>query len=48
MYGHCKNCWWWDGNVCHFQNSEAGAESYCPDYVNREKEEKRSGKLKDL
>lgn len=47
-HGYCKNCWWWNrigktsGHcIMHSYSSDAMNEtdknSYCPDYLNREK-----------
>ncbi len=40
-HGYCKNCWWWKRNWCYSQNSKAVDMSYCPDYINRRKENKK-------
>lgn len=51
-HGCCKNCWWWNrtgkttGN-CIMQSYPpddmivSNENSYCPDYINREKENKK-------
>jgi hypothetical protein len=50
-YGHCKSCWWWNrtGKTtghCIMQSyspdamHKADEDSYCPDYVNRERNNK--------
>lgn len=54
-HGYCKNCWWWNRTgktigYCIMQSCSSDAmhradeNSYCPDYVNREKHNKRSKK----
>lgn len=52
-HGYCKNCWWWNrtgkttGN-CIMQSyspyamHRADENSYCPDYINREKANKKN------
>lgn len=51
-HGYCKNCWWWNrtGKTighCIMQSyypdamHVADENSYCPDYINREKENKK-------
>jgi hypothetical protein len=51
-HGYCKNCWWWNrtGKTtghCIMQSYScvnmviADENSYCPDYVNREKYTKK-------
>lgn len=50
-HGYCKNCWWWNrtgkttGNCImhsYFESMcRADENSYCPDYINREKENKK-------
>lgn len=50
-HGYCKNCWWWNrtgktiGRCMMYSYSEsicmAGENSYCPDYINREKGNKK-------
>lgn len=44
-HGYCKNCWWWQFNWCYYENVKALATSYCPDYINRKKTDKREGTL---
>lgn len=49
-HGYCKNCWWWNqigkttGRCIMSSYAESicttDENSYCPDYVNREKENK--------
>lgn len=48
--GHCKHCWWWqlkDAGLrigqCYMYNNRTDEDSYCPDYVNRRKENKEYG-----
>lgn len=54
-HGYCKNCWWWNrtGKTtghCIMQSCSpdtmvrADEDSYCPDYVNRERNNKRDKK----
>ena len=53
-FGHCKHCWWWKlmkthertGN-CYMSNNRTEEDSYCPDYVNRRKENKEYGMTLD-
>ena len=51
-HGYCKNCWWWNrtNNIeghCIMQSFSKAAivrtdeNSYCPDYINREKYTKK-------
>lgn len=51
-HGYCKNCWWWNrtakntGHCIMYSYSPdamnvADEDSYCPDYINREKENKK-------
>ena len=51
-FGKCKTCWWWNrtGKTtghCIMQSCSRDAmysadeNSYCPDYINREKENKK-------
>lgn len=51
-HGYCKNCWWWNrtGKTtghCIMQSyspdamHNADENSYCPDYVNRERHNKK-------
>lgn len=51
-HGYCKNCWWWNrtgktmGNCMMHSYSRdamvrADENSYCPDYINREKHNKK-------
>ena len=51
-HGYCKNCWWWNkiNNTeghCIMQSFSCMAmvrtdeNSYCPDYINREKHTKK-------
>ena len=51
-HGYCKNCWWWNrtGKItghCIMQSyspdamHKADEDSYCPDYVNRERNNTR-------
>lgn len=51
-HGYCKNCWWWDraGKTtghCIMQSFSSYAmvrtdkDSYCPDYINRERYNKK-------
>lgn len=51
-HGYCKNCWWWNRTgkntgrcLMHSYSPEAmnvaDENSYCPDYVNRERNNKR-------
>jgi len=54
-HGYCQNCWWWLVTCkslfigkCYMQKKETGAKSYCPDYINRQKENKKSGDLFNL
>lgn len=52
--GHCKHCWWWKlinthehtGN-CYMHHNRTEEDSYCPDYVNRRKEDKEYGMTLD-
>lgn len=44
-HGYCKNGWWWQCNWCYYENVKASATSYCPDYINRKKTDKREGTL---
>ena len=46
-HGYCKNCWWYKDNKCWMQCKTVQENSYCPDYTNRKKEEKKFGKLED-
>lgn len=58
-HGYCKNCWWWkclpdESGLCYMQNDDKGHNykktketDYCPDYINRSKEEKKSGTLEN-
>ena len=52
-HGKCKNCWWWNrtGKTtghCIMQSyspddmHRADENSYCPDYLNRKKEENKN------
>lgn len=51
-HGYCKNCWWWNrtekttGHCIMSSYSpdamvRADEDSYCPDYVNRERHNKK-------
>lgn len=50
-HGYCKNCWWWlpvekeCTGVCHMQSAGythwTKENSYCPDYINRKKGNKK-------
>ena len=51
-FGHCKNCYWWDKcrpdkGICfmhtYSEDTITLEDSYCPDFVNRKKNEKESG-----
>lgn len=51
-FGHCKNCYWWDRcrpdkGICfmhtYSEDTITLEDSYCPDFVNRKKNEKESG-----
>lgn len=50
-HGYCKNCWWYKKENKHFNcfmhTNTVQDNSYCPDYTNRLKEEKKFGKLED-
>ena len=52
--GHCKHCWWWklkDADLrigqCYMYNNRTEEDSYCPDYINRRKENKEYGMTLD-
>ena len=50
-HGYCKNCWWWNrigkttGHCIMWSSPDAmnvsDEDSYCPDYINREKENRK-------
>lgn len=51
-HGYCKNCWWWNRTEkttghCIMQSCSSSAmhvsdeNSYCPDYINRERYTKK-------
>ena len=40
-HGYCQNCWWHKDGVCFMQSVETKDESYCPDYANRDKLNKK-------
>lgn len=51
-HGYCKNCWWWNRtrktaghcimqSFCKVAIVRTDEDSYCPDYVNREKYTKK-------
>lgn len=50
-HGYCKNCWWWkeiayDMGTCYMQPLDIGYKetkitSYCSDYLNRKKGNKK-------
>ena len=51
-FGHCKNCYWWDRcrpdkGICfmhtYSEDTITLEDSYCPDFINRKKNEKESG-----
>ena len=52
-FGKCNNCWWWNKfneteGICFMQSTADNGyvtteTSYCPDFINRNKEEKKSG-----
>lgn len=56
-HGKCENCWWWEPikfdlkesrwilGVCWMWNGQEEWDSYCPDYCNRNKENKKEGSL---
>jgi hypothetical protein len=46
-HGYCQNCWWHKDGVCFMQSVETKDESYCPDYANRDKLNKK-GTLDEL
>ena len=54
-HGYCKNCWWWNRTGKTTGHSimqsyspdamhKADEDAYCPDYVNRERTNKRDKK----
>ena len=51
-FGHCNNCYWWDKcstdkGICfmhsYSEDTITPEDSYCPDFVNRKKNEKEFG-----
>lgn len=34
-HGYCKNCFWYKWNHCFTQDVGTKDDSYCPDYINR-------------
>lgn len=44
-FGHCKHCWWWKECFCYMHNNPTEESSYCPDHINRKKENKEYGTL---
>ena len=42
-YGHCKTCWWHKDGQCYMHYVKTRETSYCPDHINRQKENKLSG-----
>lgn len=46
-HGYCKNCWWYAYGWCYFGMCTTKRESYCPDYTNREKANKKHGALRE-
>lgn len=46
-HGYCRNCWWHKDGICYMQFVYTKDDSYCPDYVNRNKLNKK-GTLDDL
>lgn len=46
-HGYCKKCWWHKGGICYMQGVRTKDDSYCPDYANRDKLNKK-GTLDNL
>ncbi len=46
-HGYCRNCWWYKDGICYMQFVYTKDDSYCPDYVNKNKLNKK-GTLDDL
>ena len=46
-HGYCKKCWWHKGGICYMQGVRTQNDSYCPDYANRDKLNKK-GTLDNL
>ena len=45
--GECQKCWWFKNNICYMHRNKVNDHSYCPDYINRRKENKANGTLDD-
>lgn len=52
MFGRCNKCWWWkqfksifpaqsSRGICYYHRDITRETSYCPDYLNRIKENKK-------
>lgn len=58
-HGYCKNCWWWEPikfdlkearwtlGICWCWKNQIRHDSYCPDYCNRKREDKKNGTLEE-
>lgn len=46
-HGYCKKCWWHKDGIFYMQGVKTQDDSYCPDYSNKDKLDKK-GTLDEL